>query len=100
MSNAEKATDKDLFVLQSESGDQWFVCNLLEKNEKKAKDRQFNYEIVKICTSEDKALKTLENMHFFKSSNKNIKVVRKPKKRGSYKLPKEERIPRTLEEIL
>ena len=79
MINTQKASDKGLFVLQSESGDQWFVCNLLENNEKKAKDRQFKYEIVKICKSEDEALKSLKKMLFFKSSAKNIKIVRKKK---------------------
>ena len=95
-----KSIDKNLFVLQSERGDQWFVCSLLEDNEKKAIERQFRYEIVKVFMTEQKAITALEKMHFFKSSNKNIKVVRKPKKRGSYKLPKDERIPRTLEGIL
>lgn len=79
MSNIQKANDKDLFILQSEKGDQWFVCNLLESNVKKAKDRQFKYEIIKVLYNEYDAKEALKKMLFFKSSAKNMKIVRKKK---------------------
>ncbi len=75
----KKIQDKDRFVMQSESGEQWYVCSLIEHSIKKQNTPAFEYEIIKIFYSEDKALKELAIMNMFNKDIRKLKTVKKAK---------------------
>ena len=73
----EQGRDRDKFIMESESGGQWYVCTIVGKEKK---EQMLDYEIISVHYSEDKAKDCLIEMLMFKQSIKSMEIIKKHKK--------------------